>query len=296
MSRVASGNGAEDPAKAAGVRGDGLDDIRRVAGPTLFLFTEWIRYIRLLGVAQGIAIARQLRMPYRILTGVTVNVPGIAAPLVIRQGISDVRVFRQVFVARDYDLQLPADRTAIKTIIDGGANAGYSTAFFATEFPNARVIAIEPEASNFAALTANTRAYPNVSRVNAAIWGNSGVVKIANPDAEKWSMQVVPAESGPAAIKAMTIDEILKESGQTRIDLLKLDVEGAEREIFSGECAWLDRVGFIAIEIHDRMKPDCSEAVYTATRRHGFERIGQRGENVILGRPAPPAQSASSNG
>jgi hypothetical protein len=51
-----------------------------------------------------------------------------------------------------------------------------------------------------------------------------------------------------------------RETGVETVDILKIDVEGAEREIFS-TCNWMDKVKLLAIELHDRDWPGCSDAV-----------------------------------
>jgi FkbM family methyltransferase len=259
--------------------------IKRALGPKIFLVTEWVRYLRALGLKAGIRILRRLRLPYDLSSDTWVGVPGITRPVFIRSGTSDIRVFRQIFIAKDYDLELPLKREAVKVIVDGGANTGCSTAYFASTYPDAHVIAIEPEASNFEVLSSNTRDYANVFRIQAAIWRANETVWVGGPDVEKWAVQVVPGDSdGAKPVRALTMDEILKLSHETSVDLLKLDVEGAEREIFSGDCGWLERVKLIVIELHDRMKPGCSEAVFSAASRYGFVQLGKRGENVLLGK------------
>ena len=80
-----------------------------------------------------------------------------------------------------------------------------------------------------------------------------------DPRAEKWAFAVQKDVSGVGTIRGITMNELFDEFGIDRIDLLKLDIEGAEKEVFgSGPTAWLDRVGVIAIELHDCFKPGCS--------------------------------------
>src|SRR6185295_15514016 len=65
----------------------------------------------------------------------------------LRNGTSDLPVFRQIFLDCEYDLNLPSSN--IKTIIDGGCNVGLASVYFATTFPQSRVIGIEPDESNY---------------------------------------------------------------------------------------------------------------------------------------------------
>jgi len=76
-----------------------------------------------------------------------------------------VLTFEKIFLDREYDLSfLNLDP---KVIIDGGSNVGYASVFFANRYPDARIISVEPEASNFRLLVKNTRSYPNVTRIRA---------------------------------------------------------------------------------------------------------------------------------
>jgi hypothetical protein len=50
-----------------------------------------------------------------------------------------------------------------------------------------------------------------------------------------------------------------------RVGILKVDIEGAEKEVFSGAASWIDRVDGIIIELHDRMKRGCSRTFFRNT-------------------------------
>src|SRR6476469_2925625 len=64
-------------------------------------------------------------------------------PLLARGGSSDGQVFHQIFVEREY--RCIDHLTDVRTIIDAGANVGYSSAYFLTRWPRAKVIALEPD-------------------------------------------------------------------------------------------------------------------------------------------------------
>jgi Methyltransferase FkbM domain len=72
-------------------------------------------------------------------------------------------------------------------------------------------------------------------------------------------------------VRGITISTLLREQGLSRIDLLKVDIEGAERELFEGDRGWLAVTRTVLIELHDRTKPGCEEAFLRAARLHGFE-------------------------
>ena len=74
----------------------------------------------------------------------------------------------------------------------------------------------------------------------------------------------------------------MRDFGLAHIDILKVDIEGAEKEVFSDTSKWIDRVGSLIVETHDHMKPGCSQSVHSATR--GFHHEWRRGENLYLSR------------
>jgi FkbM family methyltransferase len=63
-------------------------------------------------------------------------------------------------------------------IIDAGANVGLCAVFYANRFPDARIIAIEPEPSNYEMLKKNTAPYPNITTVHAALWKENGPLRL----------------------------------------------------------------------------------------------------------------------
>ena len=80
-------------------------------------------------------------------------------------------------------------------------------------------------------------------------------------------------------IDSMTIEDILQLANADKINILKLDIEGSEKEIFSNSDNWINKVDMIIIELHDRFKPGCKEAFESATS--AFEFQGMYGENIV---------------
>lgn len=175
-------------------------------------------------------------------------------PLSCRARTSDLNVFYQIFIEREY--RCLDDVRSADFIIDCGANVGYSTAYMLSRFPNARVVAVEPDSSNFACLKQNLSSYGDrVTLVHSGVWSHPcGLVMSEDRfrDGMEWSRQVREARPGEApAMTAVDIATILRDAGSDRISILKIDVEGAEREIFShGFEQWLPRVDNLVIELH----------------------------------------------
>jgi hypothetical protein len=69
-------------------------------------------------------------------------------------------------------------------------------------------------------------------------------------------------------VRAMSMATLMAHCGLDHIDLLKLDIEGAEKDVFeAADLQWMDRVRTIAVELHDRMRPGCGHAFFTASSR-----------------------------
>ena len=253
--------------------------------PSLRRFLELSpRYLHRFGVLNGTDVLLRTIVAKLLPSGrpVSVRLPGLRAPLVLRSRSSDVKVFHQVFVDREHDVKRLAPTAT--TIIDAGANVGFSSVFFATEFPGAQVIAIEPEPSNYAQLVRNTASYPNITPVHAALWSGRGVVSIENPESEEWAFRVFASDStrDRATIPATGVADVLAQFGLSQVDILKIDIEGAETEVFGPGCdEWLGCVRNLVIELHDYLKPGCSRAVHAAATRVGFAHTMQ-GEFTIF--------------
>ena len=245
---------------------------------------------RALAYMQSFGVARGLDLFLKTLSGpriVSLRLPGYPAPVLLRTRTSDIQTFGQVFVSEEYDFPLPDPEPRL--IIDGGAYVGYTTLYFANRFPEARVLAIEPAEENFLILGKNTAACPNVRLVRGGLWNRKCLLKLGNPDGLHWSFQVDEAAAGEGAdprgddaIEAFTIPELIRMAGGGRIDILKLDIEGAEKVLFGPGCEdWLDSVRVIMIEMHDRFEPGCSSAFYRAIAGRDFNQL-IKGENVAV--------------
>ena len=212
---------------------------------------------------------------------VLLPLPGLQKPILLRRHTSDVAAFEQVFIDREYDLPIGDMRP--KFIIDGGANVGCASVFFAQKFPQASIWAFEPENSNYDILEQNGKRFDNITAMKAAIWSSDTDVEIQNPSDEKWAFRVQQASiDGSSRVQALSIPSILKMAGEDRVDILKLDIEGAERDLFDESSAqWIERVGVIIIELHDWIRPGCSNALSVATGGLSWER-SKIGENTIL--------------
>ena len=235
-----------------------------------------LRFVKRFGMSNG------LRNYFLLQCGkdlVSVEVENYKYPLFIRQKSSDKLVFYQVCVMNEYEYDYEVDPGLI---IDAGGNVGYTAAYFANRYPKAKIVTIEPEKENFKLLLANTENYQNIIPIRAGVWHEAKKLSVANINSASWAFTLEESTEGaPDTFDAVTLDDLLSRFGQQYIDILKIDIEGAEKEIFSRNYhSWLSRTKVIVIELHDRMRRGCSKAFFKAIIDYDF-RVQIKGENLI---------------
>jgi FkbM family methyltransferase len=206
----------------------------------------------------------------------------LSKPLLARACSSDREVFRQVLIDHLYDgLSTPIDASLI---VDCGANVGYSTLFFAAKYPSAQILAVEPDPDNFKLLYRNTlHLGSRVQLFEAGLWPEVvglSVRKGGFGDGLDWATQVEPTPLGETPdVDGINIEWILERSKADAIDLLKIDIECAEREVFRGNVdRWLPYVKTLVIEIHT---PECREAILNALASYRYN-LSERGDLTIF--------------
>lgn len=199
----------------------------------------------------------------------------------LRGGTSDASCFNKIFVQQEYECPFLVDD--VKFIINAGANTGLSALYFAARYPTATIIAIEPEPENFLTLKRNCAHLPNIAPIQGALWPVSGSVALtASFDGRAWAFSVGRDDMQKlGTVDAYSIPQIMSAYGADQIDILKLDIEGSEKDLFGGDTQWLDRVSTIVIELHDHYNSGCSDAFYGALCGRKLEEE-TRGENVFV--------------
>lgn len=212
----------------------------------------------------------------------TINIayPGYPEPFRARLGSTDIVTFGHVIGDNCYSL--PFDPGTPSWIIDAGANTGYSAVYFAQQYPSATVVAMEPDKGNFELLLYHADRYPNIVPVMAALWDVVGTVRLTDPGRGDWGFQVDDAASVGVEVPALTVEAIMEQFQIDKVDVLKVDIEGGERAVFTNSRSWIDHVDQIAIELHDRFVPGCTGAFDAATT--DFVRRSARAEDVFVAR------------
>lgn len=210
---------------------------------------------------------------------ITAKLKSYEHPLYFRMNSYDFATFCEVTLREEYKCDLPA----ASFIIDGGGNIGLTAAYFARQYPNAVIATIEPEAENFDLLKKNTESNSLIHPLLGGVWNKATNLQVVDNGNGNNAFTVVERDTPVAgSIKAYTIADIMVLHERTVIDILKLDIEGAEKQVFaSGYEEWLPRTRILVVELHDRMQPGCSKAVFEAINKYDFS-CKIQGENLVF--------------
>ena len=215
--------------------------------------------------------------------------PTVPFPLYFRCGSSDLSNFIQIFVHQEYGFEVPYKP---RRIVDLGAYVGYASAYLATRFPDAHIIAVEPDLENFRMLGLNASAYGNLKIVNAAVWGASTNVQIERSTAGDWGTRFSEGSDTGHDVKALTMRDILNVAGWRDADFIKCDIEGAELMVFSESKELISSMAMCcAIETHEIIAPGCvatvercfDEDLFTHSRSGEFDVFIRRNVDSMAG-------------
>jgi len=186
---------------------------------------------------------------------VEVGLRALPAPLHLRLGSTDWFVAEEVFLRDVYAgvrRVAPADT---RTVLDLGANVGLTLALWHAWWPQARMVAVEPDEDNLRLLALNVSSFAErVQTVRACAVGSEREVWLdrrAGEDA--YRLADADQAEGPR-LPGRTVTELMQTQRIDELDLLKCDIEGAEREVFSACEAWIGRVRAMVVEVHDDLR------------------------------------------
>ena len=232
-------------------------------------------------------------MASRRVATAPVTVGGRRLRVRFRRNQSDLYILRENFLYEIYDFPYEQQLGRVAAVVDLGANIGLSGLWFQARLPGARLVCVEPVEENVELLRRNAEDNGFAWTIeHAAIAGRSGTVQLY-PN-EWWSSSsttrsVSEARTGsrtrlehvlrlpPVATRAWSVPDLMARCGLETIDVLKVDVEGAEAELFAGDTSWLDAVRLVVMEIH-RKYVDPAPIV---------ARLEAHGLRPVPGRPGP---------
>ena len=197
------------------------------------------------------------------------KIPSKKFNIYLRPNTKDLETFEEIFLSNIYNINLPIEP---KTIVDAGANIGLASTFFKLKYPSSQIIAIEIEKSNVEMIVKNTSSFNNITVLERALFNKNAFFKIEDPYNATNSFQIKEvSESENFDIQSVTLDEILETNNWETIDVLKIDIEGAEKQLFEKNYEnWLPKTKIIMVETHDRMISKCSFTVMKTINEYNF--------------------------
>lgn len=223
---------------------------------------------------------------------------GIKEPFFLRMNTADIGTYILIFINEEYNFQTYYDP---KVIIDAGANIGLASIYFANKFPNAKIISIEPEKNNFEMLKRNVKSYNNIIPLYSALWHKNENIELIDAglgtdgfmtmnknginDVYRELPRHVPNKffvNKSYQVPGKTVDKIIEDFGLESVDILKVDIEGSEKEVFENSSLWIEKINSIVIELHDFMKPGCSRSFYNGS--NGFDNEWAHGASIFISR------------
>jgi FkbM family methyltransferase len=161
--------------------------------------------------------------------------------------ISFIDTYNEIFEKGIYKFTSNASQVSDKIIIDCGANIGLSVVFFSQNYPDHTIKAFEPDPFIFSILKKNIESFgiTNVELYNKAVWSSETTLSFYSDGAMAGNLLKGASE------KVINVETVrLKQFLQTKVDLLKIDIEGAEVEVIKDCKSELSNANKIFIEYH----------------------------------------------
>lgn len=205
--------------------------------------------------------------------------------VLLRERGSDILTFTEVIQQEVYK-EVVTVVPDCHTVVDLGANIGLASRYFADHYPDCKILAVEPNPSTSEVLLLNVERLVANGRcriLQAAVWGSEKTLTgaaVNEPDHfSAFAVRETAAASDEESIAGWPMRKIIAHSGFERVDLLKVDIEGTEVELFKGNVDWLHQVRTIAIEFHDNSREECK--FDDLMKEYGF-RVIDSGSHTVL--------------
>lgn len=177
----------------------------------------------------------------------------------------DLSIFNEIFWKRVYRIPDELLKNP-KVIVDLGAHIGFASIYYAMRYPNAKIYALEASSQNFNLLKSNVQSFQNITPIQKAVYTQDGFILF---DESGLSYNTKISDSG-AETEAVSVNTLLNQHGIDKVDLMKIDIEGAERDILGENNEWFAKTENIIIELH---KPYGLENLKKDLKHFGFQII-----------------------
>lgn len=203
----------------------------------------------------------------------------------VRPGTTDITLLECFFIntrsgipgydAEQYNIDFTNKlHKSVEYIIDAGANIGLFSLLYKQKFPKSKIIAIEPEDDNYSLLQMNISGKNDIYALRGGVWDKQCRLKVEDGHTGNWGYMVKETDSDDDDnIPAFSIINIIELFSIPHIDILKMDIEGSEYQVFSDDSCetWLSKVGCLIIETHDdKVNLPCKRTVHKRMTDLGF--------------------------
>jgi FkbM family methyltransferase len=199
--------------------------------------------------------------------------------------------FDAIFIKRELDFQAAS---STPRILDCGANIGAASLYFKRHYPGARITAYEADPELYAMTKRNLErnGAAAVEVVHAALWTSTGQVTFRAEGSDSGMIDGLSGavDAASVSVPSLRMREVLE---RERIDLLKLDIEGAEGAVLADCEPVLDRVNAIVMDVHefdprDRQSPRFFECLSRAGFVYGVDDlVAQRWRSPLASQASP---------
>jgi len=186
----------------------------------------------------------------------------------------------EIFINEIYKTAFPQDSSPV--IIDCGANIGLSVIYFKTQYPNCILTAFEPDPKNHDLLLKNINSMnlENVIVRKEAVWVKNTTLNFIGEGTTASRIEEetnTNAKDGAVRVKAIRLSDLL----QSKVDMLKIDIEGAEYEVLKDIEDKLHLIEILFLEYHGTFKQNNRLAeIFDILIRNKFQFYIKEGHNV----------------
>jgi FkbM family methyltransferase len=201
----------------------------------------------------------------------------------LRTQSPDLKVVRACLLG-EFDEALDLSKPDSRFIVDAGGFIGLVSILFAKRFPDARVICLEPSSENFEIARRNCEPWPNITVLNCALGSSSGHATLRDRGTGQWGFTITDTvEQGGVRdiedVEVVSLPDLMAAYGAERVDLLKLDIEGAEYDIFQTSEDWIGACQVMIVELHEKIRPGVTELYQKIT--HGRREVSRDAEKRL---------------
>jgi FkbM family methyltransferase len=222
------------------------------------------------------ALKMRLSEAERRLPLIEYSLRGLEAPLLVRpHRLEDHGVVMEIFYFKVYELSAEfRNKFRTSSVLDCGANAGFFAAYLRMMAKSQidTYVAVEPHPGNFALLQEQVRRQRPARRVslyNIAISDRDGVIRF-HWDTDNRAHRIAQ-NTGAVEVPTLSVSTLLDREGIDVLDLLKVDIEGGEKEILGSIDSWKDRVKVMLVELHPWIDKNLTFDWFASQMRlHGF--------------------------